>query len=695
MGSQSSTQKNYSFIVPNSEVPEKGHGPIHRHPSRPEEPVKVLPDATTLWETFNNGVKKSGDNPGLGTRPIDADGKAGDYEWITYNQALEKATNFGSGVVNLKLLAKTEVGDMNVMAFYMKNRMEWTVAEQGCYSQNGTTVPLYDTLGVSSVSFIISQTGCSSVLCTEAEIKTLIGVKDNCSSLTNLIVCGGAISDELKGECTSKGLTVYTFEEVEANGKANPQPVNPPSPETVCTFCYTSGTTGDPKGAMLTHANMVADLYGAAISNINFFPEDVHLSYLPLAHVFERIVLASALYSGARVGYFQGETLKLLEDLAALRPTVFPSVPRLLNKIYDKIVGGAQSAGGVKTALFNMALQSKLSNLHAGNGVTHVVWDKLVFGKIAARVGLDRCRLMVTGSAPIAAHVFDFLRVAFSTVVIEGYGQTETCAAATASDGSTDWSSGHVGGPVACNEIRLESVEDMGYKWDDTMHGQELDENNKPIEGTGIPCLGRGEVCFRGNNIFAGYYKMEEKTKETIDDDGWCHSGDIGIWLPNGQLKLVDRKKNIFKLAQGEYVAAEKIENIYARSKWVAQSFVYGDSLQSVLVGIVVPDPDVLKSWAEKNNVDAEDKSKLCQNEELKKEVLADLKAIGKEAKLHGFEMIKRVHLAAEEFSVENNLLTPTFKLKRNEAKKFFKTQIDEMYSEFAVAGQTGLSQGK
>jgi len=384
----------------------------------------------------------------------------------------------------------------------------------------------------------------------------------------------------------------------------------------------------------------------------------------------------------------------LLEDLATLRPTVFPSVPRLLNKIYDKIVGGAQAAGGIKATLFNMGLNTKLDNLHAGNGVTHPIWDRLVFGKLAARVGLDRCRLMVTGSAPIAAHVFDFLRVAFSTEVIEGYGQTETCAAATASDARTDFSSGHVGGPVACNEIRLESVEDMGYKWDDTMHGQELDENNEPIPGTGIPCVGRGEVCFRGNNIFLGYYKMEEKTKETIDEDGWCHSGDIGIWLPGGQLKLVDRKKNIFKLAQGEYVAAEKIENIYARSKWVAQSFVYGDSLQSVLVGIVVPDPEVLKGWASTKGLDF-DTATLCANEDLKKEILADLKSIGKDAKLNGFEMIKSVHLSPEEFSVGNNLLTPTFKLKRNEAKKFFKTQIDDMYSKYAVAGQTGLSQGK
>jgi len=694
-GSQSTEQKNYSFIVPGSESAKTGHGPIHRHPARPEGVVGELPDGcTTLWETFQKGVEKGGDNDGFGVRPIDKDGKAGDYEWISYNTAMSRSKNFGSGLVNLKLLAKTEEGDMNVLALYCKNRMEWTLAEQGCYSQNGTTVPLYDTLGVDSVSFVLSQTGCTSVLCTEEEVKNLIGVKDISPILTNLIIAGGAISEELKAECAAKGLTVYTFEEVEESGAKDPQAENAPKPETVCTFCYTSGTTGDPKGAMLTHKNMVADLYGAQISNIGFTAEDVHLSYLPLAHVFERIVLASALYSGAKVGYYQGNTLKLLEDLATLRPTVFPSVPRLLNKIYDKIVGGAQAAGGIKTPMFNRALAAKLDNLHNGYGVHHALWDKLVFGKLAARVGLDRCRLMVTGSAPIAAHVFDFLRVAFSTIVIEGYGQTETCAAATASDGATDWSSGHVGGPVACNEIRLESVEDMGYLWNDTMHGVEVNENKEPIEGTGISCLGRGEVCFRGNNIFAGYYKLDAKTKETVDENGWCHSGDIGIWLPNGQLKLVDRKKNIFKLAQGEYVAAEKIENIYASSKWVNQSFVYGDSLQSVLVGIVVPDVDVLKAWASEKGLEY-NLGELCENADLKKEILADLKAIGKSKKLNSFEMIKSVHLAPEEFSVENQLLTPTFKLKRNDAKKVFQAQINQMYEKYAVAGKTGLAQGQ
>jgi long-chain acyl-CoA synthetase len=562
--------------------------------------------------------------------------------------------------------------------------MEWTLAEQGCYSQNGTTVPLYDTLGVDSVSFVVKQTDCSSVLCTEAEVKNMIEAKDQCPTLKTLIICGGAISEVLKKECESKGLTIYTFEEVEAAGEKDPQPLNPPAPESVCTFCYTSGTTGDPKGAMLTHKNMIADLYGAHISNIRFYPEDVHLSYLPLAHVFERIVLAAALYAGAKVGYYQGNTLKLLEDLGALRPTVFPSVPRLLNKIYDKITGGAQAAGGVKTALFNKALQTKLANLHAGHGVHHALWDKLVFGGVASKVGLDRCRLMITGSAPIAAHVFDFLRVAFSTIVIEGYGQTETCAAATASDGATDFSSGHVGGPVACNEIRLESVSDMGYNCNDTMHGVEFDADKKPVAGTGIPCMGRGEVCFRGNNIFKGYYKMADKTAETIDSDGWCHSGDIGIWLPNGQLKLVDRKKNIFKLAQGEYVAAEKIENIYAQSKYVAQSFVYGDSLQSVLVGIIVPDAEAVKAWAAETNTPGTH-AELCASEALKKVIMSDLKKIGTAAKLNSFEMIKSVHLSPFEFSVENDMLTPTFKLKRNEAKIAFKTQIDTMYSAFAI----------
>ena len=264
-----------------------------------------------------------------------------------------------------------------------------------------------------------------------------------------------------------------------------------------------------------------------------------------------------------------------------------------MNRIYDKLIGGVKEAGGIKQKLFEFAYDQKLQNLRSDNSYTHFLWDKLVFSKIKEKVGFDRLRIIITGSAPISGQVMEFLRIAFCCPVVEGYGQTENAAAAFITH-VEDATIGHVGHPVACNETVLFDVPDMDYLSTDKFHGDGEDK---------MPCLGRGEICLRGPNVFKGYYKDPVKTAETIDKHGWLHTGDVGIFTADGKLKIVDRKKNIFKLSQGEYVAAEKIENIYLKSSFVAQNFVYGDSLQSCLVAIVVLDPDQTPIWAAANGL--------------------------------------------------------------------------------------------
>jgi len=327
--------------------------------------------------------------------------------------------------------------------------------------------------------------------------------------------------------------------------------------------------------------------------------------------------------------------------------------------------------------LYRRAYAAKEAGLKKG-WLRHTIWDALVFGKVAQKVGLDRCRIIITGSAPIAPHVLDFLRIVFSCVVVEGYGQTETCAGSNVVH-VDDYSTGHVGGPLPCNEIRLESVPEMNYLVTDTEHA-------------GKPCAGRGEICFHGPNMFNGYYKMPDKTKEAKDDDNWVHSGDIGLWTTKGQLKIIDRKKNIFKLAQGEYIAPEKIENVYGKAPFVAQSFVYGDSYQSVLVAIVVPDFDAMKDWLRTNNISGSHEE-LCRNDKVKQAVLADMNKVGKEAKFTGLEYAKDVTLIAKPFTPDD-LLTPTFKLKRNEAKDYFQDAIDKMYEKVGGVAGKQVKQG-
>jgi long-chain acyl-CoA synthetase len=395
----------------------------------------------------------------------------------------------------------------------------------------------------------------------------------------------------------------------------------------------------------------------------NFTIQDVHISYLPLAHVMERVVFGCLTGLGSRIGFYQGDTLKLLDDVAELKPTIFCSVPRLYNRIYDKVWAGVKAKGGLAELLFKTGFSSKRSNLTSTT--KHFFWDALVFGKVRARLG-GRVRMMLSGSAPLLPEVMEFLRVAFGCEVCEGYGQTETSAGATITD-IGDYSIGHVGAPFPCNEIALADIPEMGYT-----------SKDQPFP--------RGEICFRGNNCFKGYYKLEEKTKETLDEDGWVHSGDIGMWDAQGRLKIIDRKKNIFKLAQGEYIAPEKVENIYVNNEYVAQSFVYGDSLQAMLVAVIIPDEEVLKRWAAQNDLGGKSLQELCRSDVVRKFILTQLQAHGKSHDLKGFENVKAIYLDSELFSVENDLLTPTFKLKRHEVKKKYQKQIDAMYAELSTS---------
>lgn len=649
------------------------------------------------------------------------DGVAGDFVWFTYDEIAEKRDHIGSGLLHLDACPPNDDG-YQLVGVYSKNRYEWVVTEQACNAYKLILVPLYDTLGPEAISFIIDQTGMHTVCCSAAETKTLIKTKrekgDEMKHFTNIFQFED-VDEEQRKEAEQLGLTLRSFSQLSEIGKGNPQKHREPEPEDLATIVYTSGTTGNPKGVsscmiceeclfayyvallcsanqvMTTHKNLVSDVSGALYAGVDLNPNDVHLSYLPLAHAFERLVMTCVLMNGGRAGFFQGDVRKLTEDIAKLRPTIFPSVPRLYNKIYDKVTGKFESLGGMKKSLFESALEAKKYWLKKGY-LTHGWWDLVILNKVKANLGLDRCKVMLTGSAPIAPHVMEFLRVVFGCPVLEGYGQTECSAAATVSTFEDQGTLGHVGVPLACNEVRLISVDEMGYLVTDEYHGREVDENGN-VTREGIPCHGRGEVCFRGPNVFKGYYKNPEKTEETLDSDGWLHSGDVGLWDENGNLRIFDRIKNIFKLAQGEYVAAEKIENVYTKSPFVAQIFVYGNSYQSNLVAIVVPDQDYVdgnyRSTEEGKQFQGKTFEELCNDPEFKQVVFDDMKRVGKAADLRGFEKVVCIHLEPKPWTPED-LLTPSFKLKRAPAQKHYQKTIDQMYEQVGgVAGQKNIHQ--
>jgi len=677
---------NYSYVVPDTEDTKKGLGAIHRCPKRPDRLVGSMADgAATSYEAFESGVRRHGANRCLGTRAImgrDAKGApiVGPYVWETYDEIHRRVANFAAGLVHLELLPELpgskETGPLRLLALYLKNRTEWVIAEQACFRQGAATVPMYDTLGPDTVEMILNETELTTVLTTPGCLPALKECKARCPSLQNVIYVDELPPTEAAA-LAALGLKVFSFRDVENAGSANPVAAQPPSGDSVATFCYTSGTTGKSKGAVLTHRNLVSVTASVDVLGVNLGPTDRHLSYLPLAHVFERASMLLVLNSGAQVGFFQGETARLPDDLVALRPTFFPSVPRLLNRFHDKILAGVEHQGGLKAKLFWLAVAAKRRG-HRSGRLQSGLWDRLVFRKIANRIGLDCCRFVITGSAPIAPHVLEFLRILLGCPVVEGYGQTETGAGSTVQFPS-DLSLGNVGGPLACNEIRLVAVPEMGYLPSDRVHGAD-----SAAGLLGIPCEGRGEICFRGPNCFLGYYKMPEITAEALDDEGWVHSGDIGLWTPKGQLKVIDRKKNIFKLAQGEYVAPEKVENVYTKSLIVAQAFVHGDSFQSQVVGIIVPDAEAAPKFCADNGIPVAPIADLCGSPEFKKAVQGELEKLRRQAKLFTFEHVADIHLEPTHFSIENDLLTPTFKLKRDVARKHYQKEIDALYGALA-----------
>lgn len=624
-----------------------------------KDPTKLMTylysDAKTTYQCFLRGLKVSRDGSCLGTRC--APGKP--YTWISYSQVLEKAQNFGCG-----LLAKGVIpGNSTFVGIYSGNCVEWAVADLGCHMFSMVPVPLYDTLGPESCKYIISQTGLCTVICdNEVKARHLLQDAAELSSLKRIVVIGTGLSPDLVQAAHSSSVEVSLFSDIQLLGENNKQEPKPPQPEDLAIVCYTSGTTGDPKGVMLTHANLCINLssvYYHTQGLLSLQPTDIHMSYLPLAHMFERGMHIMVFMHGARIGYSSGDIRKLTDDLMELKPSLFPTVPRVLNRIYDKVHAGV-SGSWVKSTLLKLALRSKMAEVKQGIVRKDGMWDRLIFAKVQRFLG-GRVRIIITGSAPLSPSVLDFTRCAFGCMVMEGYGQTESSAGITFNvPGETE--SGNVGPPLTCNFVKLVDVPEMDYYAKDD----------------------QGEVCAKGGNVMTGYFRNPEKTAEVLDADGWLHTGDIGKWLPNGTLKIIDRKKNIFKLAQGEYVAVEKVENIYLKSRFVGQCFVEGDSLKPCLMAVVVPDEEVVKQYASEHGLPT-DLRQFCQSQKAKDIVLKDMIEIGKASHLKGFEQAQDVHLHPELFTVQNDLLTPTMKNKRPTLRKAFKDTVDALYKKHGL----------
>ncbi|XP_004639836.1 long-chain-fatty-acid--CoA ligase 1 isoform X2 [Octodon degus] len=620
-----------------------------------DEPlVYFYDDVRTLYDVFQRGIQVSNNGPCLGSRKPDQP-----YEWLSYKQVEELSLYIGSALLQKGFKSSPD----QFIGIFSQNRPEWVIIEQACFAYSMVIVPLYDTLGADAITYIVNKAELSVIFADKPEKARILleGVENKLTPGLKIIVVMDTYGSDLVEQGKKCGVEIISLKAMEGLGRANRRKPKPPAPEDLAIICFTSGTTGNPKGAMITHQNVVCDCSAfvkATEKALVLNASDIHISFLPLAHMYEQLLQCVMLCHGAKIGFFQGDIRLLMDDLKALQPTIFPVVPRLLNRMFDRIFGQANTT--LKRWLLDFASKRKEAELRSGIIRNNSVWDKLIFHKIQSSLG-GKVRLMVTGAAPVSATVLTFLRAALGCQFYEGYGQTE-CTAGCSLSVPGDWTAGHVGAPMPCNFIKLVDVEEMNY----------------------MASKGEGEVCVKGPNVFKGYLKDPAKTAEALDKDGWLHTGDIGKWLPNGTLKIIDRKKHIFKLAQGEYIAPEKIENIYLRSEPVAQVFVHGESLQAFLIAIVVPDAEILASWAKKRGFEGSFEE-LCRNKDVKKAILEDMVRIGKDSGLKPFEQVKGIALHPELFSIDNGLLTPTMKAKRPELRNYFRSQIDELYSTIKV----------
>eukprot|EP00347_Sterkiella_histriomuscorum_P021352 403334285 len=652
-----------------------------------KETDELISDAygyKTIAQAYTANASNYPNKPFLGSREkiktVDADGKEtitfGQYQWETYGDAYKTSKAVANYLVHYELCPNVtnENGNFRFLAMYAKNRQEWIEADLGCALTSITVVTLYDTLGKEAIDYILNQTQMKVAVMTADKIKGILDLKEasKINNLTHIIYFDEASKADLqRGE--ELGMHLVSYQTVIEEGSSLNVKYEEPTAKTLYTISYTSGTTGMPKGVMLVQGNFMANVGGLQVNDGQFklLDTDSYISYLPLAHVFERMMMLSCMTHRVQYGFYQGDVLKLNDDLATLKPTIMVSVPRLFTRFYDVMQAKIRELQGTKKTICEWGISTKLQNLSKDSKTTHAIYDGLVFNKFRAILG-GRVRTMITGSAPISKEVLNFLKIAFCCPILEGYGQTE-CGAPATLTWSNDPQSGHVGSPFSACDIKLVDVPDMHYT--------SLDVDEK---GESHP---RGEVCFNGPNNFIGYYANPSATSETIDGDGWVHSGDIGTILPGGKIKIIDRKKNIFKLSQGEYVIPEKIENKLVQSLYIAQIFVYGDSLQNNLVAVVVPDKVQLEKWASENNVKG-DFMAILEAPQSANLILEDMKRISKEAGFFGFEVPHKVHLTHKAFAVDNDLLTPTFKLKRNEAKIFFFNEIKGMYNGALLQGE-------
>ncbi|XP_042869237.1 long-chain-fatty-acid--CoA ligase 4-like isoform X1 [Penaeus japonicus] len=632
----------------------------------------------TVEQAISYACKKHGNKKALGTRQIleefeetQKNGKVfkkfelGDYTWLTYTEVDDMAHNFGKG---LRVIGHQPRENIVIFA---ETRQEWLMSAMGCFKQNIPVCTLYATLGDEAVIHGINETEVRHIITSHELLPKFKTLLRKCPLVTHITY----FRDQLKPTDVSgykDGIVFNSFEEVIDKGKKSDYSGIkdvPPTEDDTAIIMYTSGSTGNPKGVIMSHFNLVNAIIGYAVG-LNIQKDDVYLAYLPLAHVLELMAESMMLMFGVPMGYSTPLTMtdrssKIKRgcsgDCTVLKPTMMAAVPLILDRIYKGILDKVAAQGPWLQTLFDFALQYKLNWLRRGFETPICNW--FVFRKIRALLG-GKLRLVASGGAPLSPDTHDFVRATLGVPVLQGYGLTETCGCATLMD-DTDMSTGRVGAPLSVCKIKLVNWEEGNYR---------ITDKPRP----------RGEIIIGGNNIAVGYYKNPEKTKvDFLDEDGcrWFRTGDIGEFDRDGSIRIIDRKKDLVKLQIGEYVSLGKVESELKVCPLVENICVYAESSKNNVVAIVSPVQKNLEELAMALGREDLRREKLCMDDDVNKAILKELLATGKKAKLEKFEMPGALYLTSEQWTPDTGLVTAAFKLKRKSIQTRYQDAINRMYA--------------
>ncbi|KAI5959127.1 hypothetical protein CANMA_004145 [Candida margitis] len=688
-----------------------GFSEVYRNGALPNGLKKsITAELDTYPKIFASSVKRQADQPCLAYHEYDYENEQHmeRYASLTYQQVDERKTNFINGLIfllesnpykNLALESHQKIVNHSkeyknydkdnisfIVTLYSGNRAEWILTDLGCSANSITTTALYDTLGPASSKYILGITQSPVVVCSKSKIESLIKLKaENPKELESLITIismdplkvNGKSSASLIKLAEENKIKLYDFNQAERIGEVFPREETSPNPETTFTFTFTSGTTGaNPKGVVLSQRSVVS----ALLTFATLLPHNKatkEFCFLPLAHIFERQMYATVLLVGGAIGFprLGGTPQTLFEDLKLFKPTFFACVPRIFTKMEAAIKAATvDSSSKINRTLFSQAIETKrakqMQNEDRGD---HFIFDNTLIRSLRSRFGFDNMELCITGSAPVAPDTINFLKASLGIGMSQGYGLSESFSGILIALPFHSPSVGTCGAISPTVEARLRELPEMGYY---------LNDKGGP----------RGELQLRGPQMFSHYFKNPEETKKTIDEDGWFSTGDVAQITNEGWFIIFDRVKNFFKLAQGEYVTPEKVENLYLSSNSIlTQMYAHGNSTQSFLVGIVGVDPtNIVKFLVEKCNItkhelDTQDKIlEVCNRREIRTRILLQLNTnVG--SGLNGFEKLANIYIEFEPLRLEREVVTPTSKLRRPIASKFFKPQIDAMYKEGSI----------